>query len=326
MAGNLWVLAESWRGGISDVTFELLALGRELAARQAMSLEAVLLGHNTRDLAQALGAADVVLYVDHPALAEPSPDAYGSALAQLLQTRKPQLLLVPLTNVLWDEVGALPAWTGWPLVLSCRDVQVGAGGPEACCLLYGGKMEVTVAVPTPAILGILSGTRPADAGRAEKTPPVEDVGVELQAPRVEFKGYREPEAADVDITQQDILVSVGRGIQTQENIALAQELAEALGGAVSGSRPVIDQGWLPLSRQVGKSGANVKPKLYLACGISGAPEHVEGMRNAALIIAINMDPQAPIFNLAHYGVVADVLEVLPGLTEEVKRRQSSRAA
>jgi electron transfer flavoprotein alpha subunit len=126
----------------------------------------------------------------------------------------------------------------------------------------------------------------------------------------------------VDVTQQDVLVSVGRGIQTQDNISLAEELAAALGGAVSASRPVIDQGWLPLTRQVGKSGATVKPKLYLAAGISGAPEHVEGMKGAALIVAVNTDPQAPIFSIAHYGYAGDVLEFLPALTAAVKARKS----
>lgn len=136
-----------------------------------------------------------------------------------------------------------------------------------------------------------------------------------------FKKYIEPEAGDVDITQQDVLVAVGRGIQSQDNLALAEELAKALGGAVCGSRPVIDQGWLSLSRQVGKSGMTVKPKLYLALGISGAPEHVEGMKNSVLIIAINTDPRAPIFNFAHYGIVADALDVLPALTAAARARK-----
>jgi len=116
-------------------------------------------------------------------------------------------------------------------------------------------------------------------------------------------------------------VSVGRGIQTKDNIELAEELAAALGGAVSASRPVIDQGWLPMTRQVGKSGATVKPKLYLAAGISGAPEHVEGMKNAELIIAVNTDPQAPIFSVAHYGIIGETVEILPALTEAVKARK-----
>jgi electron transfer flavoprotein alpha subunit len=135
---------------------------------------------------------------------------------------------------------------------------------------------------------------------------------------VTFKKYIEPEAGDVDITQKDVLVAVGRGIGGQENLELAEELAAALDGAVCGSRPVIDQGWLPLSRQVGKSGLSVKPKLYIAAGISGAPEHVEGIKGSELIIAINSDARAPIFNVAHYGIVGDALDLLPALTEQVR--------
>jgi electron transfer flavoprotein alpha subunit len=138
---------------------------------------------------------------------------------------------------------------------------------------------------------------------------------------VRFTRYLEPEAGDVDITQQNVLVAVGRGIQTKDNLELAEELAATLGGAVCGSRPVIDQGWLSLSRQVGKSGMQVKPKLYFMLGISGAPEHVEGMKDAQLIVAVNTDAAAPIFNVAHYGIVGDALEIAPALTEAVKARK-----
>ncbi|MBI4786388.1 MAG: electron transfer flavoprotein subunit alpha/FixB family protein, partial [Chloroflexi bacterium] len=134
----------------------------------------------------------------------------------------------------------------------------------------------------------------------------------------QFKQLIEPEAADVDITKQDILVSVGRGIQSADNLELVEELANALGGAVSASRPIVDNGWLPKARQVGKSGSTVKPKLYFAVGISGAPEHLEGMRDAPLIIAINSDPNAPIFDVAHYGIAADLFDVVPALTEKIK--------
>jgi len=144
--------------------------------------------------------------------------------------------------------------------------------------------------------------------------------------RTVFRKWIEPPPGDVDITKVSVLVSVGRGIKSAENVAQAQELADLLGGAVSGSRPVIDQGWLPKTRQVGKSGMTVKSKLYLALGISGAPEHVEGMKGAELIVAINTDPRAPIFSVAHYGAVANLFDVLTPLTKEIKARQGSRAA
>ena len=141
----------------------------------------------------------------------------------------------------------------------------------------------------------------------------------LASGAVRFEQWILPEGGDLDITQQEILVAVGRGIQQKENLEVAEELAQALGGALCASRPVIDQGWLPATRQVGKSGMTVKPRCFLALGISGAPEHVEGMKDSDLIVAVNTDPKAPIFDVAHYGVVADVLDLAPALTKALKR-------
>ncbi len=323
MAGNVWVLVEHWRGQVSEITYEVLALGHEVADTLGVKLEAVLLGHGSRGLAESLGRADCVLSVDHPTLAEPLHEPYSEALAQMAGARRPRLILVPLTNVTLSVGTFVAARFDSPGVNFCKDVQVSNGQILARSTMYGGKMEATVAVSQdPAVLGVWPGARPADKGKAAGAPPVEDVVVDLpDATRVRFRRYIEPESGDVDISQQEVLVAVGRGIQSKDNLELAEELAQALGGAVCGSRPVIDQGWLPLSRQVGKSGVIVKSKLYIAAGISGAPEHVEGIRNAGLIVAINTDAQAPIFNVAHYGVVADALDFLPALTETVRSRK-----
>lgn len=323
MSGNIWVLAEHWRGQLSEITFELLALGREVADGLGARLEAVLLGHEQRHLVGTLGKADSVLYVDHPLLAEPLPDLCAEALARIAAERKPRAVLVPLTNVSLGAGTLLAARLEAPGVNFCRDLQVDDGQLRARCVLYGGKMEVTVPfVREPVVLGIWPGSRPSDEGRSGETSTVEEVPVEFaDAPHARFTGYIEPEPGDVNLAQQEVLVAVGRGIQSKDNLALAEELAQELGGAVCGSRPVIDQGWLGLSRQVGKSGVTVKPKLYVAAGISGAPEHVEGIRDSGLIVAINTDPQAPIFQVAHYGIVADAVDVLPALTEAVRARK-----
>ena len=322
MAGNIWVVAEQWRGEISEVTFELLALGREVADQLGVPLEAVLMAQDRKESASALGKADVVLYANHPSLAEPVPEVCAEALAQLAQERRPRAILVALTNVSMGIGTLAAAKLSAPGINFCTDLKVSDGQIEARCVLYGGKMEATVtAHGEPAILGIWPGARSPEKGRATQAPAVEDVTVTLPESRVRLKRYLEPEAGDIDISQQDALVAVGRGIQSKDNVALAEELAETLGGAICGSRPVIDQGWLPLSRQVGKSGLSVKPRLYVAAGISGAPEHVEGMKNASLIVAINSDPQAPIFNVAHYGIVGDAMDVLPALTEAVRARK-----
>ncbi len=320
MSGKIWVVAEQWRGKLSEITFESLALGREVADGLGAPLEAVLLGHNVKGLADSLGVADSVTYVDHSGLAEPDAAAQADALAQLVRRQKPAAVLVPLTNVSLGVGTLMAERIGAPVVNFCRNLRVVNGCLEAECVLYGGKIEVTVTPKADcAVIGLWPGSRPPDQGRSEKKPPVEDVAVTLpDQPVVKLKAYLEPDSGDVDITQHDILVAVGRGIQTRENVVLAEELASVLGGALCGSRPVIDQGWLPLSRQVGKSGLTVKPKLYLTLGISGAPEHVEGMKGASLIVAVNSDPQAPIFSVAHYGIVADAVDMAPTLKETVQ--------
>ncbi len=323
MAGNIWVFAEHWRGEVSDITYEMLALGRELADAAGVSLEAILLASSGRELAGSLGAAGKVLYVDDPRLENAIPEVEAQVLADLVKERRPSAVLLPLTNLSMGIGTLVGARVGTAAINFCKDVGVSGGGFRARCILYGGKIEAEVAPASePAIFGIWPGARPIDAGRADSPPQIEDVSVAVtDVPQVRFKNYVEPVAGDVDLTEQDVLVAVGRGIQSQENVELAQALADTLGGAVCGSRPVIDQGWLPLSRQVGKSGLTVKPKLYIAAGVSGAPEHVEGMKGSELIIAVNSDPGAPIFSVAHYGVIADALDVLPALTEAAAARK-----
>lgn len=323
MAGNVWIVAEQWKGSISDATYEALALGRDLADGLGVRLEAVLLGHGARHLAVSLGRADGVIYVDAPALADGTGDQVSRALAVLTAERAPALILVPTTNVGWDLLGLLPARLGAPLVNFCRQAVATPGAVEFTSLLYGGKMAATLRAGSgPVVVAVLPGARPAEAGKAGGPPEVEEAVVDFTpASGVRWLEYQEPEAGDVDITQQEVLVAVGRGINNQANIEVAEDLAAALGGAVCGSRPVIDQGWLPLVRQVGKSGATVKPRLYVAAGISGAPEHVEGMKDAELIIAVNTDAGAPIFSVAHFGIVEDATDVLEALAEAVRKRK-----
>jgi electron transfer flavoprotein alpha subunit len=323
MANECLVLVEQWRGRIAEVSYELLALGREVAAGLDGPLQAVLLGSGVGDLAPLLEGADGVLLGEHAALADPVPEMLALALTQVIQLRRPAALLIPQTNVTMEVGPLVAAGLGLPFVNFCRDVRVTEGRPTVRCVLCGGKVEATVApLAAPAVLGILPGARPAEQGRTGRAPTVTPVTLDLPAEsRVRFAGYTEPPPGDVDIARENVLVAVGRGIQRPENVVLAEELAGALGGAVCGSRPVIDQGWLPASRQVGTSGLIVKPALYLALGISGAPEHVEGMKHAALIIAVNTDPRAPIFNVAHYGTTVDALEVLPALSDAVRSRK-----
>lgn len=305
-----------------EATYEAVALGRELADALNAKLEVVLLGSELKKVLSGLGKADTALCVEHNALADPIPEAHAHVLAQLAEISQPQIILIPLTNVTW-EIGSLVAGElGCPYINSCRDVSVVENALEARTVLYGGKMEATVrSTQSPTIFALVSGVRPAKQGYAEQAPVKQQIsGIEPPAPRAQLKCYLEPQSGDVDISKQDVLVGIGRGIQSQENVSVAEELAAALGGVVCGSRPVIDQGWLPVSRQVGKSGATVRPKLYIAAGISGAPEHVEGMKDSSLIVAINSDPEAPIFQVAHFGICADLVDILPALTEAIRIR------
>ncbi|MBM3860059.1 MAG: electron transfer flavoprotein subunit alpha/FixB family protein [Verrucomicrobia bacterium] len=315
MASNIWVLAETWRGQVTETTLELLTLGREVAGQSGSQLEAVLLGD--KSLAASLGAADNVLCA---ANVEPTPEAVAAALAQLVKERQPQAVLVPWTNLSMDAGALAAAQLNVPFVNGCKDLKSDAGTLVAQCVVYGGKLEAAVSATTASTLfGVLPGSR--SAASPGNAPTVTDVAVTLPEAKVKFTKYLEPEAGGVDITQQDVLIAVGRGIQTQDNMELANDLAAALGGAVCGSRPVIDQGWLPLSCQVGKSGMQVKPKLYIMLGISGAPEHIEGIKGAQVVVAVNTDAAAPVFNASHYGINADLFEVVPALTEAVKAKK-----
>ncbi len=235
---------------------------------------------------------------------------------------QPRAVLIAATSIGWDVAPLLAARLEAPLAIGCQAVRPDGEGLLVTSSFCGGKMTADCRISaSPAILMMMPGSyRPtAETGKGELE--LRKPTAPLAAGAIGFEQWIYPEAGDVDITQQDVLVSVGRGIQQQDNIELAEELAQALGGAVSASRPVVDQGWLPATRQVGKSGMTVKPKLYLALGISGAPEHQEGMKGAELVIAVNTDPKAPIFDVAHYGAEVDVLDLIPALTEALAGRK-----
>ncbi len=322
VSNDIAVLVEHMEGVLAEVSFEMLAKGRELATAAGGRLVAVLAGHEVRKLIDELGAADRVALVEHAALAHYTPEAYERAAAEALRALEPRVTLVAYSSMGLDQAAGLSVRLGWPLCAYCKDARLQNGALTAVSQIYGGKMlaEATVS-GAHAICAMLPGAAPASAGRAAGAPEVQEVAPPaLDALPMRFRRLIQPEAGDVDITRESILISVGRGIQSRDNIPLVEELAQALGGALSASRPIVDQGWLPKTRQVGKSGLSVKPKLYIAVGISGAPEHIEGMREAELIVAINTDPGAPIFNTAHYGVVSDLFDVLPLLTEKIKSR------
>ena len=316
MNQDIYVVIEHLRGQTADISYLMLAGAHALAQKTGGEVVAVLLGHNVQNLANNM-AAEKVLYVDHPALAEFTSDAYQKALARLIREREPRAVLFASSSIGADVASVLSARLNLPLNSSCQSFSADGRPISQIC---GGKIMVESDLSdTTTLLTMIPGGYKPEEGQSGKAPEI----IKMEAPaldnlRVTLKQYIEPEAGDVDISKEPILVSVGRGIQNQDNIELAEELAKALGGAVSASRPIVDQGWMSTSRLVGKSGKKVKPKIYLALGISGAPEHVEGMGESEVIIAINTHTNAPIFNVAKYGTTIDLFDLVPALTEKLR--------
>jgi len=324
MSQDIFVFAEHLKGQVADISFEMLGKGREIADALGGRLLALIFGYQVKSLADSLGVADAVLYVEDERLAEFTPEAYQRVLSSLIQERAPRLIMIGHTSMGMDLAAALSTERNVPLVGYCNGLKLEEGKIIVTSRFYGGKILAEVGLNgNQGIVTVLPGAFPAEKGRSEKAATVEVLKPPaLEGLRTRFKRLLEPEAGDIDLTKEAVLVAIGRGIQGQENIPLAEELAKALGGAVCASRPLIDQGWLPTTRLIGRSGIMVKPKLYLAAGISGAPEHVEGMKDAELIIAINTDSNAPIFDVADYGIVADLLEIIPKLTEEIGKKKA----
>jgi electron transfer flavoprotein alpha subunit len=318
MSKDIYVLIEHLREQVADISYIMLAAARGIAAGTGGTVVGILIGHNVQGLADGIGA-DRVLYIDDLALADFTSDGYQRVVENLLAQKRPRAFLFGDTSMGGDVAGWLSAHLSLPLVSHCRDLQADGETIKFVSQVYGGKILVEGALPSPtAIVMMVPGGYKAEQGKSAQTPEM----VRLPAPaldglRISVKNYIEPAAGDVDISKEGVLVSVGRGIQNQDNMEMARDLAKALGGEVAGSRPVIDQGWLPSTRLVGKSGKSVKPSVYLALGISGAPEHVEAIGDSEMIIAINTDPQAPIFDIAKYGSQVDLLDLLPVLTEKV---------
>ena len=321
MTNNVMVLAEHTDGHVSEGTKELIVKARELASALGGLTEVALLG--PVELASELSAADVVVSVEHPALNEYLPEAYEKVLEHLLVERSPRVLVLSHATVGLDLAPALSVRWMAPLASYVTALAVEDGLVIATAQILGGKVLAEVELPGDrAIVTVPGGAFPLAAGPGDDNKP-EVVPVApppgLDSLRMSLQAILETAAGDVDIASAEMLVSVGRGIESQDNLEIVLELADALGVPLSASRPVVDAGWLPKTRQVGQSGVKVRPRAYLAFGISGAPEHIEGMRNAELIIACNTDPEAPIFGVAHYGTTLDLFDLVPKLVDKVRR-------
>jgi electron transfer flavoprotein alpha subunit len=300
----------------------MLSKGRELAEGMGADLAVALLGKGINSLADALKAkAKRVLLIEDDRLEAFNSETYKKTLTQLITERKPSLTLVGHTAMGMDFAPQLAAHLKMPLASDCIGIEAKGETFSLTRTLYGGKVNAEVSFLKKAAPMIT--VRPGAFSVVEKGPlqgeivsipsPLTDAGLARR-----FIQYVEAAIAEVDITQADILISVGRGIKDAENIPLVKDLADAVGGVLACSRPVVDKKWLPKGCQVGTSGKTVKPKVYIAVGISGAFQHVAGMKGAGTVIAINKDPKAPIFNVAQYGIVADLFKILPVIKDKIK--------
>ena len=319
---EIMVLVEHRRGEVRDITWEMLSRGRELAEQMEAEINAVLLGDRVDSFAEALRPrANHVFVVQDESLQIFNSESYERVLRSFLEERKPILTMVSHSSTGMDLAPSLAVRLKMPLATDCVNVEWNGASWSLTRPMYGGKIYQRVFFNRdgPCMVTVRSGSFPL----VEREPVAGEI-VPLPCPKVadplpkRFLEYVESALEGIDITKSDILVAVGRGMKGPENIPLAKELADALGGTLACSRPVVDRRWLPKNRQVGTSGKTVTPKVYIALGISGAFQHVAGMKGAGTIIAINKDPKAPIFNIAHYGVVADLFKVLPILKEKAK--------
>ncbi|HVP77378.1 MAG TPA: electron transfer flavoprotein subunit alpha/FixB family protein [Thermodesulfobacteriota bacterium] len=321
--GEVFVLVEHRQGKIRDITFEMLQAGGTLASQREASSTAVLLGHNVKNLAEELATrASKVLVVDDGQLKHFNSILYQKVLSSLIARHQPLLTLIGHTAFGMDLAPSLSVEIGFPLVTDCIDLSFEDGRLKATRSIYGGKVNVKVFLKESQ--GYAATIRP---GIFSPKPPSGTIGGIIIEPSPlkgavdlkKFIEYIEAPLTGEDITQAEIIVSVGQGIGGPEPIPMIEEVARSLGGVLACSRPVVDRNWLPKERQVGISGKTVKPKIYIAIGISGAFQHVTAMQGSETIIAINKDPRAPIFGVADYGIVDDFQNVIPILKERAKR-------
>jgi electron transfer flavoprotein alpha subunit len=309
-------VAEHRRGDLRDVSFELVTAGRELADELGVDLEIAVIGGDVERFADELNREGVDTIYTVAEGEEFNHGIYTQAIEQLHAELGPEALLLPNSVNGLDHAPALAERLDLPLV---TDVIALEGGEtvEVTREQYGGKVETTYDVGTEQyVLTIRPAEWPTADASGDATVEAFETDIDEDALGTTVNGFEEVAGGDVDITEADVLVSIGRGIEEEENIPLIEELADALGATLSSSRPIVDNGWLPQNRQVGQSGKVVTPDVYIAIGISGAVQHVAGMKGAETIIAINTDPNAPIYDIADYGIVDDLFEVVPELIEE----------
>ena len=320
--GDILVFAEQENGEIHQVSFELLGKGRELADRLGVELNAVLLGWRIEDKAAELiyrGADNVFLY-DHPSLQDFDAVRYGRNIVKLVRETRPDIFLIGATRIGRTLAPRIAAALRTGLTADCIDLDLDSDGNLIQIRpAFSGNIMAQIRTKTrPQMATVrykVMRMRKRDTSRKGKiikkeVEVINETGIEI---------LEKIKADEVNLAEAEVIVSGGRGLKKPEDFKLLQELADALGGVVGSSRPLVDAGWISKDHQVGFSGNTVKPKVYIACGISGSPQHLFGMRDSDVIIAINKDPTAPIFNVSDYGIIGDLYEVVPILIREIKK-------
>src|SRR5712692_3930263 len=330
MADTILIVVEQREGKLNRVSWETITAGQAIAAATGWTLEAAVVGGNAASIAAEVAAKKVakVYAVESPKLEPYTPDAFAAGLKELLAAKQPKLVLMPHTYQVRDFTPKLATAMGRTVISDCVGYRKDGERLLFTRQMFQGKFaaDVSFNCDAPWFVTFQNGAFRGDKVEAGASPaPVETVNLEIPAGTVRNRPqeiFKEAKQA-VDLTQAEIIVSVGRGIKEQKNIELAKQLADALGGEIAASRPICDSGWLPMDRQIGSSGQTVAPKLYLALGISGAIQHIVGMKGARTIIAVNKDSEAPIFEIADYAIVGNLFDIVPPLIEEVKKAKAA---
>ncbi len=329
MPETILVIVEQREGKLNRVSWETLAAGQSIAAETGWSLEAAVLGSGVDSFANEIAGKKVakVYDLESPALNPYTPDAFSAGLKEFLASGLPKLVLMPHTYQVRDFVPKLATAMGRTVISDCVGYRKDGDKLLFTRQMFQGKFaaDVSFSCDSPWFVTFQNGAFRGDKVESgDKAALVETVHLEIPAGTMRNKPqevFKEAKQA-VDLTQAEIIVSVGRGIKEQKNIELAKQLAAALGGEIAASRPICDSGWLPMDRQIGSSGQTVAPKLYLALGISGAIQHIVGMKGARSVVAINKDHEAPIFEIADVAVVGNLFDIVPPLIEEIKKTKA----
>ena len=325
MAQGIWIIAEQREGELRKISFELVSEGRRLADKMGQSVTAILLGSHIKGKAAVLGkyGADKVIVADDERLATYTTDAYVSVLAQLTRASEPAIILLGATVQGKDMSGRLAARLGVGMAQDCVAFSIENSNLIARRPIYAGKAYATVTFEDSWPQIATGRPNVFELNEPDDSRPVEVIGAEFNLDDSQFKTKIiesiQEAGGKVDLTEAERIVSGGRGMKVPENYIILEELADLIGATVGASRSAVDAGWRPHSDQVGQTGKVVSPNLYIACGISGAIQHLAGMGTSKYIVAVNKDPDAPIFQKADYGVVGDLFEVVPALIEEIKK-------